>query len=116
MVSHENRVLLVSTVTVAVVSLAAMFTGFADGSAAFALLVVAGIGILGPQLYLAATDDEISTHSRVRTGVVLTILYSWSLFGMAKPPERPIVGVATAALLVGLLAYEFRAGYRASVG
>jgi hypothetical protein len=64
MISRENRVLLASTTLVALLVITIAVTGFSDGSGVLVLLLVAGVGVLGPQLYLAATDEDVAPRTR----------------------------------------------------
>ena len=114
MVSRENRVLLASTGAVLVVLVVVALTGAGDESAALAALAFAGVGVLAPQLYLAATDDEVNPRTRVRVGVLVTLLLLWGQWNTVEGRAQTIVGGASVALLVGLVAYEFLAGYRST--
>ena len=113
-VSHENRVLLVSTGTVLLVLVAVAVADIGGESALLTALVLAGVGVLAPQLYLAATDDEVNPRTRVRVGVLVTVVLLWGQWSVAADAVKPLVAGAGVALLVGLVAYEFWAGYRST--
>ena len=116
MISRENRVLLASTTLVALLVITIAVTGFSDGSAVLVLLLVAGVGVLGPQLYLAATDEDVAPRTRIRVGVLVTLVFAWGLYATANPSERPIVAAIGAVLFVALVGYEFMTGYRSTTG
>lgn len=113
-VFQENRVLLTSTTLVALLVIIVAVTGLSEGSAVLVLLVVAGVGVLGPQLYLAATDEDIAPRTRIRVGVLVTLVFAWGLYSTADPAERPIVAAIGAVLFLALVGYEFVAGYRSA--
>ena len=115
MVSRENRVLLASTGTVLLVFVVVAAADVGE-SAVLAALAFAGVGVLAPQLYLAATDDEVAPRTRIRVGVLVTLFLLWGQWSTAEGRARAIVGGASAVLLLALLAYEFRAGYRSAAG
>ncbi|QCW04917.1 hypothetical protein FGF80_02385 [Natrinema pallidum] len=72
------------------------------------------IPILGPQLYLAATDgnDEFAPRTRVRTAVGVSLFLLLSFIGVTDGTDRTLVGLLVAGLLIGYLAYEGVGGYR----
>ncbi|SEP80768.1 hypothetical protein [Natrinema salaciae] len=111
MISRENRVLAVAFV----LYFLALGTGAALGleGAAFAAALIVGVPILGPQLYLAATgDDELPPETRVRTGVLLSVFLLGPMGASVTGGERRMIWGFALALFLGLLAYEFRSGYR----
>ena len=116
MVSRENRVLLASTGAVLLVLVAVAVTDVGGESAALAALVFAGLGVLAPQLYLAATDDAVNPRIRVRVGVGVTLFLLWGTWSAADPASRTAIGGASAVLALSLLGYEFWAGYRSTAG
>jgi hypothetical protein len=112
MVSRENRVLLASTALVAL-GLAVGAAADLGTSALYGLLLFVGVGVVAPQLYLAATDDEFEPRTRIRTAALLGLLFVWGSYGTATDPtDRQVVGAVGAVLLVGLVGYEVVAGYR----
>ncbi|AFO56123.1 MULTISPECIES: hypothetical protein [Natrinema] len=74
------------------------------------------IPILGPQLYLAATDgdDEFAPRTRVRTAVGVSLFLLLSFSGVAGGTDRTLVGLLAAGLLIGYLASEGVGGYRST--
>lgn len=112
MLSRENRVLLVALALVAVATAAVGAAGVGGDDPLLVLTVVAGLGVVAPQLYLAATGGDVSPRSRVRAAVVVSLLFAFGLYGTAPPDRRLPVAVAAGALLLGLVAYELLAGYR----
>ncbi len=114
MVSRENRVLLAATGAVLLALVVVAATGVGGESAALAALLFAGLGVLAPQLYLAATDDEVPARTRVRVGVGVTLFLLWGQLATADAAAKPILAAASVVLVLGLLGYEFRAGYRSA--
>lgn len=114
MVSRVNRVLVASLALVFLSFAVVAATGIGQGSGLVAFVILAGVGFLAPQLYLARTDDTVSPRSRVRFGVVMTALVAFFSAGSAAPPEQYVVGVLGLGLLGGLAVYEFVDGYRAA--
>lgn len=70
----ESRVFLVALGVVALLVGAGRTLGIAEGRRVLGLFVFVGVGILGPQLYLAATDRR-SPFVRVRTGLLSSLLF-----------------------------------------
>ncbi|MWV39746.1 hypothetical protein [Natrialba sp. INN-245] len=112
MVSRENRVLLGSLFLVWLAVTIVGLTGIGAESSVLAFVVLAGIGIVLPQLYLAATDDDVPGRKRVRIAAVLALVIAMLGFSGADATERLIIAGLVAALLVAVVAYEFTAGYR----
>ena len=110
--SRENLVLLGSLVVFLLTFAAVGAVGVESAVVTFA--VVAGVGVLGPQLVLAAVDDSVSPRGRVRIGVLLTLVIAGLTVGSADPFERRVIGTVAAALFVGLVGWEFVGGYRSS--
>jgi hypothetical protein len=80
---------------------AARAVGLADGQRLVALFVFVGVGILGPQLYLAARGEG-QPFVRVRTGVLLSLLFLAGAYALTPPGERTLL-VAAAVLLAATL-------------
>lgn len=114
MVSHENRVLLASLALVGV--LAVIATAVDLGSSALVTLtIVAGVGVLAPQLYLARTDDSIDPRRRLRAGVVVTLVFTWAMYNTASGDEKWLVAGVGLVLFAGFFVYEAVGGYRESM-
>ncbi|ELY50536.1 hypothetical protein [Natronococcus jeotgali] len=80
------------------------------------LLVLVGIPIVLPQLYLARTDGEIPTRSRLWLVAGVSGLYALQAEGAAgRSRDLLVLGVAGAALALAFW-YEARGAYRRSVG
>jgi hypothetical protein len=116
MVSRENRVLLVAAAVGLSLLVVVTLTGVGDDATALGLLAFVVVSVLLPQLYLAATSDSVAPRTRIRVGVLVTVLLTASAHSTATPAERPIVAGALVALVGGLLVYEVVSGYRESVG
>ncbi|RQG97677.1 hypothetical protein [Natrarchaeobius chitinivorans] len=114
MVSRENRVLIGSLLLVWLVVTVIGLTGIGAESSVLAFVILAGIGIVLPQLYLAATDDDVPGRQRVRIAAVLALVIAMLGFPAATSSERLIIAGLVAALLLAVTGYEFAAGYRAS--
>lgn len=79
-------------------------------------LVLVGIPIVLPQLYLARTDDEIPPRSRLWLVAGVSGLYALQAEGAAgRSQDLLVLGVAGAALALAFW-YEARGAYRGSVG
>lgn len=132
MVSHENLVIAGSFVllVIAVIGLHALerVLGIAVSQHPLvAFLVVVGIAIVLPQLYLARTDDELSPRTRVRFAAAaiaaFALLFASDvlLSGLGPAPledaetvqNLAILAIGAVALLA-MLGYEAVAGYRSS--
>ncbi|QFU81148.1 hypothetical protein [Natronorubrum aibiense] len=116
MVSRENRVLIGSLLAVWLAVIGIGLTGIGAQSAVVTFVVLAGIGIIAPQLYLAVTDADVSPERRVRIAVMLAIVIAMLGFGRVEPLERGVIGALVAALFVALVAFEFASGYRETAG
>jgi hypothetical protein len=116
MLSGETRVFLVSTVLTFVLLFAAAIAGVGDGNGVLVVLVFGGIGILAPQLYLARTDSGVPARTRIRIAALLTLLFTFGIYGSTPDAREQGVGILAAALVVGLIVYEARAGYREAIG
>ncbi|ELY52809.1 MULTISPECIES: hypothetical protein [Natronorubrum] len=114
MVSRENRVLIGSLLAVWLAVVGIGLTGIGAQSAVVTFVVLAGIGIVVPQLYLAVTDDDVPGRQRVRIAAVLSLVIAMLGFSSADPGERLLIAGLVAALLIVLVAYEFTAGYRST--
>lgn len=113
MVSRENAAIL-AAFALFVVAVAATTAAGYGSNLLIGVLLVPGIVILLPQLYLALTDREsdVPARYRIRFGVLVTILYAGGAATTASGLERTTLQVVAAGLLVALLAYEVVAGYR----
>lgn len=117
MVSRENAAILAAFVLFVVAVAAATAAGYGS-SRLVGVVVVPGIVILLPQLYLALTDREsdVPARYRIRFGVLVTVLYAGGSATTASGTERTTLQVIAGGLLVALLAYEVVAGYREAAG
>ncbi|MEF8864084.1 MAG: hypothetical protein V5A40_20410, partial [Haloarculaceae archaeon] len=69
-----------------------------------------GVGILGPQLYLAVTDRG-APFARVRTGLLTGLLFVVGAYALTPPDERGLLAAAAATLVLSLAVSEgFRIG------
>ncbi|RQG98859.1 hypothetical protein EA472_16200 [Natrarchaeobius oligotrophus] len=131
MVSREDRVIAGSVVLLLAVATGLVVLNAATGvmpteQPLVAYLLVTGLAIVGPQLYLAATDDDVSPRTRVRFAAIALGAFAL-LFADVSAVER---GLATGSIVerealqhlaiaaiggggfVALVCYEFVAGYR----
>lgn len=115
MLSRENRVFLVSTLLTFVLLFAAAIAGVGDGNAVLVILIFGGVGILAPQIYLARTGTEVPARTRIRIATLLTLFFVSGIYGTAPDGQKSAVGILAAALVVGLIVHEARAGYRESI-
>ena len=108
--TRENRVFLVAVGVVALLVAAGQATGLAEGRRLLGLFVFVGIGILGPQLYLAATGDG-SPFARVRTGLLLSLLFLAGAYALTPIGERtPLLAVAGVLALALVVSEGLRVG------
>ncbi|AXR83149.1 hypothetical protein [Natrarchaeobaculum sulfurireducens] len=132
MLSRENRVIgasvaLLVAIALVVLPVAEDTLGLALSDQPLAAFVLfAGLAVLGPQLYLARTDEEISPRTRVRFAVVVSAVFAltfaepgavdWSegtaLLADLETLQHAVLVVVAVGSLVGLVCYEFVAGYR----
>lgn len=125
MVSRENRVLAAFAVGLTALTVAAaVVVAFGQpplppwlgpwAAAVGVLLFAAGL-FLVPQAYLARyVDDGVSRRARLRLGAGATGLAALAVAGTLPVPQRHVVSGFGVALFVGLVGYEFLAGYRAA--
>lgn len=110
MAVSERRVFLVAVGTVALLVAAGEATGLTEGNRLLALSVFVGVGILGPQLYLAATGEG-SPFARVRTGLLLSLLFVGGVYALTPTGERtPLLAVAAALALALAVSEGLRVG------
>ncbi|MFP9191352.1 hypothetical protein [Natronosalvus vescus] len=119
MVSRESRVLLVSMALIAVIVVGLEVVTAAFGlphwsSPLFGFLLVVGLGVAAPQLYLAATGSERSTVTRLRIVVFLTVVFALFFVGGASGLERLTIWAITGLTVVGWFGYEFHIAYEAA--
>ncbi|THE64428.1 hypothetical protein D8Y22_13505 [Salinadaptatus halalkaliphilus] len=128
MLARDTRVILASLAALGVALAAALALESAFGVAVLdqpllSFLLVAGLAVLAPQLYLAATDDDISPRTRVRVGVILLGLFALgfadpepgrglAVFGDLEALQHVLILVIGAGAFVALVCYEFVAGFR----
>ncbi|RKD93269.1 hypothetical protein [Halopiger aswanensis] len=134
MVSRENRVIAGSFVLF-VLAMVGWFvlenaTGIADGDHPLVMfLVLYGLPVVLPQLYLAATGDGgVTPRTRVRFAVAFSGLFalvtvgsagvrwSWSTaFDDLEMLQYTLLGAIGIGAFGGLFCYEVLAGYRSSM-
>lgn len=119
MVSLETRVIgaaVVSTVlgfvAVGLVELTVGFPGEWSNLAGF--LIVAGLGIGVPQLYLASVDDSVSPTSRFGLILVLFLIVGSAASSNANTAELTGIWsvIIVTVLVIGI--HQLRAGYRST--
>jgi hypothetical protein len=85
------------------------------GTTVVVLLLLIGIGVLGSQIYLSATGDDIAPRTRIRFGVLAILVIVVGYYNAATPSERLPLAILGAALVVFLLIYEAVSGYYTSI-
>ena len=125
MVSRENRVIgtslaLLFAVVLFVLPVLENPLGLALSDQPLAAFVLfAGLAVLGPQLYLARTDEDVSPRTRVRFAVVVTAVFAlafaepgavdWSegaaLLADLELLQHAVLVVVAVGSLVGLVCY-----------
>ncbi|WP_121741984.1 hypothetical protein [Natronorubrum halophilum] len=119
MLSHENRVILGSIILSVLAVLGAVVVDTylvisLGANPVLSFLVFGGIVVVVPQLYLAVTDEDVSPRSRVRFAVIATGVFAVMFARDAAALESRIILTVGGGAFVGLVCYEFLAGYRAS--
>jgi hypothetical protein len=102
---RESRVFLVALGVVALLVGAGRALGLADGRRVLGLVVFVGVGILGPQLYLAARGRG-APFARVRTGLLTSLLFVGGAYALTPPGERGLLIAAAAVLALSLAVSE----------
>ena len=105
MSARESRVFLAALGVVALLVGAGQALGLAEGRRLLGLFVFVGIGILGPQLYLAATGRG-APFARVRTGLLLSLLFLGGAYALTPPDESTSLLVVAAVLGGALVVSE----------
>lgn len=133
MLSRENRIILGSLLLFVGVIVTLLPLEDALGTAVLeqplvAFLLFTGLIVAVPQLYLAATDDDVSPRTRVRFTVIVTGIFAvmfaepaalegslgLSLFTDLEALQHALIVAIGVGAFVGLVWYEFLAGYRSS--
>lgn len=119
MVSRENRVILGSFLLFVAVAagivVAELQWGVSVGdSPLLAYLLVAGVAIVLPQLYLAATDDDVAPRHRLWFAVVAAVAFAFVTVPEAAGLQRASIYAIAGTVFLGAVCYEVVTGYRAS--
>ncbi|WP_290814265.1 hypothetical protein [Halovivax sp.] len=119
MSSREDRVI-VATIALFVLSL--LILSYAEYAFAVdidrpivAYLLFAGVAVVGPQLYLAATSDDVPSRTRVRFAVLASLVLAIVFGGTSTWEERLVVAIGVGGY-VAYVGYEAVAGYRSGGG
>ena len=105
MTARESRVFLVAVGVVALLVGVGWALGLTEGRRLLWLFVFVGVGILGPQLYLAATGEG-PPYARVRTGLLLGLLFVGGAYALTPPGERTLLLGAAGVLALALVVSE----------
>lgn len=134
MVSRENRAIAGSFVlfVLAFVGLGVleMATGVAVTDQPLVIFLLLAVPtVVGPQLYLAATDADVSPRTRIRFAVIATGVFAamvadgplleddlLSVLGDPRALQNVLIVTVAVGAFVGLVCYEFVAGYRSRAG
>lgn len=76
-------------------------------------IVIAGLGVAAPQLYLAQTDSSVPAQWRFRVVILVFIVLGGSFSSGATTAETLAIWLLVGVTLVGIVACEFRAGLHA---
>ncbi|MCU4754122.1 hypothetical protein OB919_19420 [Halobacteria archaeon AArc-curdl1] len=119
MLSRENRVLMGAMVLVVIaflllewLSASVGLEGLAGPLAGF--LLVVGLGVAAPQLYLAKTDSSRAPTTRLRIVVFLTVVFAFVFVLGASPFEQLVILGVTGLLVVGWFGYELKLAIEAA--
>ncbi|WP_246998427.1 hypothetical protein [Halosolutus gelatinilyticus] len=119
MVSRENRVIAGAFLIFAIGFLGLTvaehrFGVLVDDSPLLAYLLLVGVAVVGPQLYLAATGDDVSPRYRLWFAAVAAAGFGSAIASDAVGLQwTAIVAIAGSVFLIAAY-YEAVAGYRAS--
>ncbi|WP_265110065.1 hypothetical protein [Halosolutus halophilus] len=119
MVSRENRVILGSfllfVAVVAGIAFADRRLGVSIGDAPLVgYLLLAGVAIVLPQLYLARTDDDVSPRYRIWFATVAAVGLAFSIVSDATGLQRASIYAIAGTVFLGAVCYEVVTGYRAA--
>lgn len=78
------------------------------------LLVFAGLAVVAPQLYLAATDETVPPRSRVQFAAIATAAFATAFAGTTDGAQYLVLATIGAAAIFALVCYELLVEYRAS--
>jgi hypothetical protein len=120
MVSRENRVILLGMGSAVLVAALAILSGYVStlpaGGLLVSILVIPGLALLAPQLYLAYTaESEADTRRHRRVGLGLSGLLVLALVNTLPPTQELVGRVLGGGLLLALLVTEAIEGYRESL-
>ena len=77
-----------------------------------AFLCFVGAGVVGPQAYLARTDDSRSGLTRLRIAVLLTVVFGLVFVTGADGSARLGIWAVLGTTVLGWFSYEFLIAYR----
>lgn len=77
-----------------------------------AFLVFAGVALAGPQLYLAATDEDGPTRSRVQFAAIAVAVFATVFAGNAEGVRYLLIATIGACSVFGLVCYELLSWYQ----
>lgn len=120
MVSRENRIILLGMGSAVLVAAVTILSGYVStlpaGGAIVYVVVIPGLALLAPQLYLAYTaESEADARRHRRVGLGLSGLLVLSLVRNLPPTQERVVGALGVGLLLVLFVTEAVEGYRESV-
>lgn len=78
------------------------------------LVLVAGIGVALPQLYLSFVDEQPTSRSRVRIAAIATAAFAVVFADGAEGTPSLLIGAIGVGAVLGLLCYEALSGYPVS--
>ncbi|WP_254762997.1 hypothetical protein [Natrinema marinum] len=78
------------------------------------LVLVAGVAVALPQLYLAVTDVEPTSHSRLRVAAIATAAFAATFAPETDGARSLLIGAIGVGAILSLLCYEALSGYHAS--
>lgn len=119
MPSLETRVILGSLLSVLIAFALFVFVestvGFpAEWSTLAGFLIIVGLGIGAPQLYLASTDRSVPATSRFGFLIVVLFLFGPIAVQTATRAEQIAILVLTGVVILLVVVFQFRAGYKQS--
>ncbi|MXV61742.1 hypothetical protein GS429_06615 [Natronorubrum sp. JWXQ-INN-674] len=119
MIDRESRIVFGSLLLFVLIVTGSAIAEFQFGFALqdrplLSLLLFGGVAVAAPQLYLAATDDEVPPRTRIQFAAVTIAVFATLFAGNAEGISYLLIAAIGSLAVLGLVCYELLIGYRAS--